>query len=344
MIKNKFTLDYWKKIWQITFRAAKSYGDDRCMKFSASLAYYTIFSIGPLLLIVIWCIGFFYGQQLEEGNSAQREVFDELNGIFGQNVASFMQSAMEKMMVQTDSNIGIIIGIATLVFTSTTIFVDIQDSINSIWGIKPKPKKGWIKMIVDRLLSFSMVLGLGFLLIASLLVNSFIMLFTNYINQIIPGISVNMLNWINIGITFLVITTLFGFIFKVLPDAKVRNKDIIGGAIFTALLFMLGRYGISFYLQNNATASAYGAAGSVIILLLWIYYSAAILYFGAEFTKEHAKVFGNGIKPKSYAVLIAHTEIAVKSGEDTAVNEGEIILEKDESKCEENENPNKTNL
>lgn len=335
MIKNKFTLDYWKNIWKITVKAVKSFSDDRCMKFSASLAYYTIFSIGPLLLIVIWCIGFFYGQQLEEGSSAKAEVFEELSKIFGSNVASFMQSSMDKMMVQTDSNIGIIIGIATLVFTSTTIFVDIQDSINAIWGIKPKPKKGWLKLIIDRLLSFSMVLGLGFLLIASLLVNSFIMLFTNYINDIIPGITLNMLNWINIAITFLVITTLFGFIFKVLPDAKVRNKDIIGGAIFTSLLFMLGRYGISLYLQNNATASAYGAAGSVIILLLWIYYSAAILYFGAEFTKEHAKVFGSGIQPSTYAVLVAHTEIAVKGGEDTEVKEGEVLMEKDESKCED---------
>ncbi len=335
MIKNKFTLEYWKKIGQITFRAAKSYGDDRCMKFSASLAYYTIFSIGPLLLIVIWCIGFFYGKQLEEGSTAQAEVFEELTGIFGSNVASFMQSSMEKMLIQTDSNIGIIIGIGTLVFTSTTIFVDIQDSINAIWGIKPKPKKGWVKLIVDRLLSFSMVLGLGFLLIASLLVNSFIMLFTNYLNQIIPGISINMLNWINTGITFFVITVLFGFIFKVLPDAKVRNKDIIGGAVFTSLLFMLGRFGISLYLQYNATASAFGAAGSVIILLLWIYYSAAILYFGAEFTKEHAKVFGDGIQPSSYAVLVAHTEIAVKGGEDTELKGGEVLMEKDESKCDE---------
>src|SRR5690606_9087041 len=251
------------------------------------------------------------------------------------NVATFMQNSLEKMMVQSDSNLGIIIGVATLVFTSTTIFVDIQDSINAIWGVKPKPKKSWLKLILDRLISLSMVLGLGFLLITSLLVNSFIMLFTNYIYEIIPGITVNMLNWINTGITFLVIATLFGFIFKVLPDAKVRNKDIIGGAIFTSLLFMLGRYGISFYLQHNAMASVFGAVVSVILLLLWIYYSAAILYFGAEFTKEHSKVFGNGIKPSTYAVLIAKTEIAVKGGDDTSVKEGEILLQKDESKCDE---------
>lgn len=334
MIKNKFTLEYWKNIGTITIQTVKAFSDDRCMKMSASLAYYTLFSLGPLLLIVIWCIGFFYGQQLD-GTSAESEVFEELSGIFGPNVATFLQSTIEKMMVQTDSNIGIIIGIATLIFTSTTIFIDIQDSINNIWGIKPKPKKGWVKMIIDRLLSFSMILGLGFLLIASLLVNSIIALLTNYINQVLPGITINTLSWINTGITFLVITTLFGFIFKVLPDAKVRNKDIIGGAIFTSVLFMIGRYGISLYLQHNATASAFGAAGSVILLLLWIYFSSAILYFGAEFTKEHAKFCGSGIQPSSYAVLIAQTEIAVEGGSDTEVRKGEVLKEKDESKCDE---------
>lgn len=337
MIKNKFTLEYWKGIGKITIRAVKAFSEDRCMKMSASLAYYTLFSLGPLLLIVIWCIGFFYGQQLD-GTSAESEVFEELSGIFGENVAGLLQSTIEKMMVQTDSNIGIIVGVTTLIFTSTTIFIDIQDSINTIWGIKPKPKKGWIKMIIDRLLSFSMILGLGFLLIASLLINSIIALLTNYITQILPGITINTLSWINTGITFLVITILFGFIFKVLPDAKVRNKDIIGGAMFTAILFMIGRYGISLYLQYNATASAFGAAGSVILLLLWVYFSSAILYFGAEFTKEHAKFFSSGIQPKSYAVLIARTEIAVEGGKDTNVHKGEILKKKDETKSEESIN------
>jgi len=335
MIRNKFTLEYWKNIAKLIYRAAISFSDDKCMKLSASLAYYTTFSIGPLLLIVIWCIGFFYGEQIRiEGSTAKAEVLEELTGIFGSEVALQIQTYIEKISLQEQSGIGIIIGVVTLIFTSTTIFVEIQDSINQIWGVKPKPKKGWVKYILDRLLSFSMVLGLGFLLIASLLINSVIQLLMNYINHILPGITINMLNWINIGITFLVISTLFGLIFKMLPDAKVSGKHIIGGAIFTALLFMLGRYGISLYLQYNATASAFGAAGSVIVLLVWIYFSAAILYFGAEFTKEHAKFYENGIQPSSFAVLVAHTEIAVKGGEDTEVREGEVLLEKDESKCE----------
>jgi membrane protein len=336
-IRNKFTLDYWKNLAKLIYKSAMGFAEDKCMKMAASLAYYTLFSLGPLLLIVIWCIGFFYGERV--GNfDAKKELMGEMPQVFGIKVALQIQSIIEKLSVETDSNVGLIVGIGTLIFTSTTIFVEIQDSINTIWGVKPKPKKGWIKFILNRLMSFSMVLGLGFLLITSLMVNSIVMLLTDYIDKIIPGMSLSMMNWINKGITFLVIALLFGCIFKILPDAKVANRHIIGGAIFTAVLFMLGQYGISLYLQFNATASTFGAAGSVIILLLWVYFSAAILYFGAEFTKEHAKFYDNGIRPSSFAVLIAHTEIAVKTGKDTDVSKGEILKEKDESKSEDSEN------
>ena len=336
MIQNKFTLDFWKNTAKLIYKAAISFSDDKCMKLSASLAYYTTFSIGPLLLIVIWCIGFFYGEHIKgEGSTAQAEVFEEMVKLFGPEVAIQIQTYIDKISQQDSGTIGIIVGVCTLIFTSTTIFVEIQDSINTIWGVKPKPKKGWLKYIKDRLLSFSMVLGLGFLLIASLLINSIIQILMNYINRILPDMTVNMLNWINMGITFLVISFLFGLIFKMLPDAKVSTKHIVGGAAFTAILFMLGRYGISLYLQNNATASAFGAAGSVIILLVWIYYSAAILYFGAEFTKEHAKFYEDGIQPSSYAVLVKHTEIVTKPGKDTDLHKGEVLLEKDESKSDE---------
>ena len=334
IIRNKFSLEYWKNIAKLIYRAGIGFSNDKCMKLSASLAYYTTFSVGPLLLIVIWCIGFFYGEHIE-GSTAQAEVLDEMTRLFSADVANQIQIYIEKISGQEQGTLGIIIGICTLVFTSTTIFVEIQDSINQIWGVKPKPKKGWLKYIKDRLLSFSMVLGLGFLLIASLLINSIIQILMNYINRILPDMTINMLNWVNTGITFLVISLLFGLIFKMLPDAEVKSKHIIGGAVFTAILFMLGRYGISVYLQYNATASAFGAAGSVIVLLVWIYFSAAILYFGAEFTKEHAKFYDDGIQPSSFAVLVKSTEVVAKSGEDTETPEGEIIKEKDESKCEE---------
>jgi membrane protein len=302
------SLNYWKTIGRITIQAAKNFMDDKCMKMSASLAYYSIFSIGPLLLIVIWLLGFFYGEHLED-STAQQEVLSGLSEVLGSEVAEQIKVAMGNLAISTQSKIGVLIGIGTLIFTSTTIFIEIQDSINTIWGIKPKPKKSWLKFIIDRLTSFSMVIGLGFLLITSLLINSLLLILMNFFYEIIPGISNQMLNNINVGLTFLITTTIFGFIYKVLPDAKVRNRDIIGGAVFTALLFMLGRFGISFYLENNATANAFGAAGSIIILLLWVYYSAAILYYGAEFTKEYSLQFDKGIEPSPYAVLVDYKEV-----------------------------------
>ncbi|MGJ1263818.1 YihY/virulence factor BrkB family protein [Sphingobacterium spiritivorum] len=285
--------------------------DDKCMKMSASLAYYTVFSIGPLIIIIIWCIGFFYGTQLDGPTGARDEVFKEFSELFGKDVAVQVQSTIQKISFENRSNIGIIIGIVTLIITSTTIFVDIQDSINTIWKVKAKAKKGWLKLIINRLISFSMVLGLGFLLIASLMINGIIVALTNYFGQYFENISLPMLDWINTGITFMVITALFGFIFSFLPDAKVRFRDILGGAIFTALLFMFGRYAISLYITQSATASAYGAAGSIIVLLGWVYYSSAILYFGAEFTKEIAIRYGKGIRPTSFAVLVKQTELEI---------------------------------
>lgn len=301
--------------------------DDNCMKLSASLAYYTVFSIGPLIIILIWALGFFYGNHFDGVSGARAQVLDELNEIFGSDIARMLDGAIQKISFENRSNIGLIIGISTLVITSTTIFIDIQNSINLIWKVKPKPKKGWLKLIINRLISFSMILGLGFLLTASLLISSIIGVFTHRIEVLLSDWNIELWSWVNSSITFVVITVLFGFIFAFLPDAKVRFKDILGGAIFTTLLFMIGKYGISFYLSNNATATAYGAAGSIIILLAWVYYSAAILYFGAEFTKEYAVKYGRGITPASYAVLIRQTEMEF----DPETGEHEMIKKHDET-------------
>ncbi|MFZ4263583.1 YihY/virulence factor BrkB family protein [Sphingobacterium sp. HJSM2_6] len=301
-----------KDFWKLLMNAGAAFAEDNCMKLSASLAYYTIFSIGPLLLILTWTLGFFYGNALDGSEGAREQVIDELNQLFGKDIASLLESTIHNLSLDSkSSNIGIIVGGATLMFTSTTIFVDIQNSINSIWKVKPKPKKGWLKLIVNRLISFSMILGLVFLLLASLIISSLIGIMTDYFNRFMANWDINLIDWINSSITFLVISTLFGIIYAFLPDAKVRFKDILGGAIFTSLLFMLGKFLISLYLSQNITASSYGAAGSIIILLAWVYYSSAILYFGAEFTKEYAVKYGKGIQPSSFAVLVKQTELEI---------------------------------
>lgn len=279
------------------------------MKMSASLAYYAIFSIAPLLLIIIWLVGFLFGEYVEGQQGVQTEVFEEFAALFGTEVAQQIQQVIQKISVSNKSGVGIAIGIITLIIGSTTIFMEIQDSINTIWKVKAKPQKGWLKMILNRALSFSMVVGLGFLLITSLILNGIIGALSSYINKYLPDISVYVMGWVNVGITFIIITVLFGTIFSALPDARMRFRDVLGGALFTGLLFMLGRFLISVYMQFAAPASAYGAAGSVIVLLLWVYYSAAILYFGAEFTKIYAEKYGNGIRPSSYAVRVVQQEI-----------------------------------
>lgn len=298
-----------KDFGKLIVDAVKSFLDDGCMRMSASLAYYTVFSIGPLIIILIWGLGFFYDHSLAVSGDARNEVMDELTAIFGAEISSLLESAIQKISLDSKSSIGILIGIGTLIATSTTIFIDIQKSLNEIWRIKPKPKKGWLKMIIDRVISFSMILGLSFLLMASLVLSSLLGALTGYIEQYLDFLNLGLVSLINTGITFIVITTLFGGIYAFLPDAKIRFKNIFGGALFTALLFMGGKYLISFYLMNNATASAYGAAGSIIALLAWVYYSAAILYFGAEFTKQYAVRYGEKIEPASFAVLVKQTEL-----------------------------------
>jgi len=311
-----FSASFYREIGQLLSMVFNEFMNDKAMKMSASLAYYTIFSIAPLLLIVIWLVGFLYGEHMAGQDGAQAEVFEEFAALFGAEAAAQIQQVIQQISISDQSGIGVAIGIGTLIAGSTTIFIEIQDSLNTIWKLKPKPKKGWLKMLLNRAISFSMVLGLGFLLIVSLLLNGIIVALSNQINQYFPYISMWIVEWINIGLTFLVITTLFGTIFGVLPDARLRFRDIAGGAIFTALLFMLGRYLISLYMQYSAPASAYGAAGSIIVLLLWIYYSAAILYFGAEFTKVYARKYGRGILPASYAVGVVQEEIEISSPED----------------------------
>lgn len=300
--------DFYKDVLGLLRDSATSFMEHKALRLSAALAYYTIFAMAPLLLIVMWVVGFLYGQHVEGQEAVQNEIFEEAANILGKETTVQIQDVVRSISVSNKSGIGILVGIGTLVFASTTIFVQIQEGINFIWDVKPKPKKGWKQMLLNRAISFSMVIGLGFLLITSLLLNGIIAALSGIIEQYFPELSLHLLNWVNVGITFLITAVLFGFIFHFLPDAKVRFRDILGGALFTAFLFMLGRSLIGLYMQYTAPGSAYGTAGSLIVLLLWVNYSAAIMYFGAEFTKQYAKKYGSGIIPASYAVRVIHIE------------------------------------
>ncbi len=302
-MKQYFTLKAFKNGLTILKAAFNGFINDMALKYSASLAYYTIFSLAPMLLLLISLAGIFLTK-----DAAQGKVFHEINGIVGDDAAKQVQDMIYHLEMSGRSTISVIIGVITLIVGATTVFAEIQESINIIWQVKAKPKKGWVKLLKNRLLSGSMIVTLGFLLLVSFVVNGVLLVLSDHLKTFLPGITVVFFNALNMVISFIVIAVLFGVIYKVLPDAKIRWRDVRSGAIFTAVLFMIGRFLIGFYIEKTGGGSAYGAAGSLIVILLWIYYTAAILYFGAEFTRAYADFYGIRIEPAEFAVHIEQKE------------------------------------
>ncbi len=278
--------------------------EDRGLKLSAALAYYTIFSLAPMIIILMSVADIFYRKEALQG-----EVFAQLNGFVGADAAKQVQDTLQKLAFSGKSGIAIVTGVITLLIGATGVFVEIQDSINQIWRVKAVPKKGWVKFIFDRFLSLSMVAALGFLLIVSLLINSVVLILSQKLGAYLPDATLIFVDVINLVITFGVLVSLFAIIYKVLPDAQIPWRDVIAGSIFTAVLFLLGKYLIGLYIAFTAVASIYGAAGTVVVIAVWVYYSAAILFFGAEFTRAFAKFKGEEIKPSKFAVSIKQVEI-----------------------------------
>lgn len=294
---------FFSDLWIIVRDSFNGFLDDRCLKLSAALAYYTVFSLAPLLVLIISLMSIFLGEEAIQG-----QIFSQINGLVGNEAAKQIQDMIKSVGLSGKTNTALAIGIITLIIGATSIFVEIQDSVNLIWRVKAKPKRGWLKLIKDRLLSSSLVVSLGFLLLVSLVVNGLILALSDIITRYIPGIGFILITTLNFVISTAVVTTLFAIIFKVLPDAKIAWRDVRWGAFFTALLFMLGRYLIGLYIETTSTSSTYGAAGSLIVILTWIYYTSAILYFGAEFTQAYANHLGIKIEPADYAVYVEQTE------------------------------------
>lgn len=303
-MKNYFARKYFKRSGKVLMATFNGFMDDRGLKLSAALAYYTVFALAPLLMLVISLISIFLGQDAIENN-----IYPQIKSYVGSSAALQIQEMIKSVSLSGKTGVAVVTSVVTLIIGATSVFMEIQDSLNLIWRVKAKPKKGWLKMITNRLISFSMVISLGFLLIVSLIVSALISALSNKITHYFPEVTVQLFNLVNLGITFLVIAVLFGIIFKFLPDVKIGWRDVRTGAFFTSLLFMLGKYLIGIYIQTTGTGSTYGAAGSIIVILVWIYYTAAILYFGAEFTQVYADNYGHKIEPAEYAVHIEQKEV-----------------------------------
>jgi len=296
-----------KKIGYLFKETFNEFISDNAIKLSASLSYYTIFSLPPLLIIIISLCGVFYGAEAVRG-----EVFGQINGLLGNAAALQIQEAIKNVTLSNNNTLATIVGIVILIIGASGVFSEIQDSINFIWGIKAKPKRGLMKFLKNRLMSFSMIGSVGFLLLVSLIINSILDIFNQKLAAYFPNDTIYFFNLINILIVFFIITLLFTIIFKTLPDGQIVLRDCIIGASFTAILFMIGKFAIGAYLGSSAIASVYGAAGSMIIILAWVYYSAIILYFGAEFTKVFAQTHGQKIIPNEYSVQIKNQEIEIE--------------------------------
>ncbi len=270
--------------------------DDKCARLAAALAYYTVFSLAPLLIIVIAIVGAIFGEQAARG-----EIVEQIGDLVGREGAEFIQTAIENAD-RPDANGGLasLVSIVIILFGASGVFTQLQDSLNTIWEVKPKEGQGVKGLVQKRLLSFGAVFGIGFLLLLSLLASAILSAVSAYLSDLLPAVG-SLWYLVNFLLSFGIITLLFAMIYKFLPDVRIQWSDVWIGAAITAFLFVIGNYLLGLYLSTGALGSAYGAAGSLIVLLAWIYYSAQILFFGAEFTHVYTRHYGSGIEPSSTA-------------------------------------------
>ncbi len=262
--------------------SAIAWFDDGCPRLGAALAFYTIFSLAPVLIIGISVASFAFGRDAMQGH-----VVAQIEHLVGPDAALTIQAMIENAHRSRSGVLATVLGVTTLLIGATAVFGELQDAFNLIWRSKPRLRSFWLSMLFSRLLSFALVIALGFLMLASLLVSAGIAIFTGYV-EALAGASGTLLALINFITSFAILTFLFALLFRVLPDAAVTWRDVWPGSVITALLFSVGKFLIGLYLGNSAIASSYGAAGSLVVILVWVYYSAQILLFGAEFTRLYA--------------------------------------------------------
>lgn len=284
-----------KTTWKFIVAVFDKWIDDKAPKLGASLSFYTMFSLAPLFIIAISVAGLLFGP-----DAARGELVGQIQGLIGREGAEVVQTALSNTDDTQSGVIAIVISLVTLIIGSTFVFIELQDSLDIIWRVKPKPSRSIIRgLIVDRLLSFAIVIGTGFLLLVSLVLSALISALSNYVSDSIIPIPFYVLDLINLVLSLIIIFLLFAMIYKILPDIHIRWKDVWKGAFVTAVLFVLGKYLIGLYLGTSSLSSTYGAAGSLVVLLLWIYYSSMILFLGAEFTYVYTTMYGAGFRPKS---------------------------------------------
>jgi membrane protein len=283
--------------------AVQDFINDDCTTMAAALAYYTLLALPPLLLVLISIVGLAFGHDAAQGK-IQSEIRDLIGSGAGNQVGTMVQHAADN---RSSGIVGAVLGLVTLIFGATTSFAQLQTALNRIWRVKPDPKAGGVwNFLTQRVLSLGMIVAVGFLLLVSLAVSAALSSFGGVVAGWLPeGFSKTLLHGIELAISFLVISALFATVFKVLPDAKLTWRQVGAGALATGALFTVGKFAIGLYLGKTGAASAYGAAGSLVLIVLWIYYSSLIVLLGAEFTRVHAESRGHSVQPKEGAVVVS---------------------------------------
>jgi membrane protein len=303
---NKVASHVWPLLRQLAVAARR----DQVLTLSASLAYYALFSLGPMLLLVIFVCGYFGGRQaVEEG------LFVQIRLLIGPEAATQLRRIMPYATFDGTHPLRASIGLLTLLFAATSVFTEIQDSLNRIWQLKIRPDVGWLKVLKTRLLSFSLVLILGLLLLASLGLTVVSASLLAKLHAYFPHVSAGLVYLTDLVLSLVFTSGLYAILYKVLPDARIRWRDVAVGAGFTAVLFLVGRFSITYYISHSNLNHAYGAAGTLVVLLVWVYYSALILYVGAEFTKCYAVSHGGGIRADDYALVVQTVQITSQHGQ-----------------------------
>jgi membrane protein len=299
---------FFKETFSLLKETAQNWNEHDPWKMSAVIAYYAIFSLPGLLIVIIKVVGYFIGDK-----EISQELYSTISSQMGPQAASQMRTIVEATSNSEGFTLAAVAGIGSLIFGATGMFYHVKESLNTMWVVEVKPRKAWLKLIRDRLFSFGMVLIIGFLMLIFLLLSSLITFFSDYLNAVFPELGAVFFSAINIILSLAIITVLFALMFVVLPDAKVRLKDVWVGAFVTALLFVIGKTLIGLYLGYSDPGSAYGAAGSIVLILLWVSYTSLILFFGAEFTQTYGRRHGMEIVPVEYAERVEKEKLSLPS-------------------------------
>jgi membrane protein len=285
-------------VWGLLKETANAWDEDNVARLAASLAYYTLLSIAPLIILAVAVTGLAFGEE-----AARQHISGELSSVVGGGAAVAIQSIAQNARTPGTGVVSIIVGLVVLLFGASGVFGELQSALNTVWGVAPKPGRGIWGLVKDRFFSFTLVVGVAFLLLVSLIVSAALTWLGEVFASALPG---GAFVWqvLNFCISLGVVTALFALMFKKLPDVQIRWRDVWVGAAVTAGLFTLGKFGLGLYLGSAGVSSAYGAAGSIVALVIWVYYSAQVLLVGAEFTEAYARHFGSSIRPDEEAVSL----------------------------------------